>query len=106
MFKRDVVALHFQIFDGAFVGTPLQRYYPATKRVGRNSTYLREWVLANQGQPPLRQDRLSLSKFTGKLFLIRVETIERTWDGQRHSAPYSKVGAILSLEATNERVVR
>ncbi len=106
MFKREVIALHFQIFDGLFVGTPLERYYPATKRVGRNSTFLREWTIANQDRPPLRQDRLPLSKFTGKLFLIRVETIERTWDGRRHSAPYSTVAAILSLEVTNEEVVK
>ena len=106
MFKREVIALHFQIFDGLFVGTPLERYYPATKRVGRNSTFLREWTIANQDRPPLRQDRLPLNKFTRKLFLVRVETIERAWDGRRHSSPYSKVAAILSLEVTNEETVK
>ncbi len=77
-----------------------------TQLVGRNSIYLREWTIANQGRLPRRRDRLPLSKFIRKLFLVKVETIERTWDGRRHSAPYSKVAAILSLEVTNEEVVK
>ncbi len=118
MFKREVAVLHFQPIDGAFVGTPLERFFsvnkrrdPETKRmreypVGRNSVYLREWTIANQDRPPRRCDRLPLSKFFGKVFSVRVETIERAWDGRLHPASlrYSIVGAILSLEVTNERV--
>jgi len=118
MFKREVAVLHFQPIDGAFVGTPLERFFsvnkrrdPETKRmreypVGRNSVYLREWTIANQDRPPRRHDRLPLSKFFGKVFSVRVETIESAWDGRLHPASlrYSKVGAILSLEVTNEWV--
>lgn len=118
MFKREVAVLHFQSIDGAFVGTPLERFFsvnkrrdPETKRmreypVGRNSIYLREWTIANQDRPPRRRDRLPLSKFFGKVFSVRVETIESAWDGRLHPASlrYSKVAAILSLEATNEPV--
>ena len=120
MFKREVAVLHFQPIDGAFVGTPLERFFsvnkhrdPETKRmreypVGRNSIYLREWTIANQDRPPRRRDRLPFSKFFGKVFSVRVETTESTWDGRLHPASlrYSKVGAILSLEVTNERVGR
>lgn len=117
MFKREVAVLRFQPIDGAFVGTPLERFFPVTKRfdrklkrmreyVGRNSTYLREWTIANQDKPPRRRDRMPLSKFFGKVFLVQLETIERAWDGRLHpsSLRYSKVAAILSLEATNEPI--
>ncbi len=119
MFKREVAVLHFQPIDGAFVGTPLERFFsvnkrrdPETKRmrehpVGRNSIYLREWTIANQDRPPHRRERMPLSKFFGKVFSVRVRTIERTWDGLEHPASlrYSTVCAILSLEATNEPVL-
>ncbi len=84
----------------------MERFYPATKRVGRNSAYLREWVCANQDVQPRRRDRLPLSKFVGKVFTVQVDTVERTWDGRRHprALQYSKVAAILDLQATNERV--
>ncbi len=118
MFKRPVAVLRFQPIDTPFVGTPLERFFsigqrrdPKSKRlrefVGRNSIYLREWVICNQGRPPHRRERMPLSKFFGKVFLVRVRTIERTWDGLEHPASlrYSTVCAILSLEATNEPVL-
>lgn len=117
MFKRPVAVLHFQPIDGPFVGTPLERFFAISQRedrkskkmrdhVGRNSVYLREWTIANQDRPPRRRDRMPLWKFFGKVFLVRVETIERAWDGRLHPASlrYSKVAAILALEATNEPV--
>ncbi len=117
MFKREVAVLHFQPIDGPFVGTPLERFFAVSKRfdrklkrmreyVGRNSIYLREWTIANQDQPPRRRDRMPLSKFFGKVFLVRVETIEKAWDGRVHPASlrYSKVSAILSLEVTDEPI--
>ena len=106
LFKREIIAFRFQLVDGPFVGTELERFYPATKRVGRNSAYLREWVCANQDVQPRRRDRLPLNKFVGKVFMVQVDTVERTWDGRRHprALQYSKVAAILDLQATNERV--
>ena len=118
MFKREVAVLHFQPIDGVFVGTPLERFFsvnkrrdPETKRmreypVGRNSIYLREWTIANQDRPPRRRDRLPLSKFFGKVFSVRVETIAQAWDGRFHpsSLRYSKVASVLSLETTNEPI--
>ena len=106
LFKREIISLTFQIIDGPFVGTELERYYPAAKRVGRNSAYLREWCIANQDFQPRRRDRLPASKFLGKVFTVQVNTVERTWDGRRHprALQYSKVGAILGLDVTNEEV--
>ncbi len=106
MFKREVAVLHFQVLDEPYIGTPLERYYPIKKKIGRNSTYLREWIIANQDRPPSRRDRLPLSKFVGKVFRVCVGSVEKSWDGRRHPAPlqYSVVRAILALEATNERV--
>lgn len=117
MFKREVAVLHFQSIDGTFAGTPLERFFAVTKRrdpksdrlreyIGRNSVYLREWVIANQDQLPRRRDRMRLSKFFDKVFSVRVDTIERAWDGRLHPAclRYSKVAAILSLEITNEPI--
>ncbi len=106
LFKREIIVLRFQVVEGAFVGTPLERFYPARKKVGRNSAYLREWVCANQDVQPRRRDRLPLSKFVGKVFTVEVATVQRTWDGRRHpgSLQYSKVAAILELQTTNEKV--
>lgn len=106
LFKREIISLTFQVIDGPFVGTELQRYHPAAKRVGRNSVFLREWCIANQDFQPRRRDRLALAKFTGKVFRIQVVTVSRTWDGRRHprALEYSKVAAILDLQVTNEEV--
>ncbi len=106
LFKREIISLTFQVIDGPFVGTELERYYPAAKRVGRNSAYLREWTLANQDFEPRRRDRLALTKFTGKIFTVEVATVEQRWDRRRHprALQYSKVAAILDLPVTDEEV--
>jgi hypothetical protein len=63
-------------------------------------------VIANQGQAPGRKDRMTLKKFTGKLFNVRVVTVLKAFDGEIHPAGlrYSKVDAILELLTTNDGV--
>lgn len=103
IFKREIVALQLRICDGEHQGVQLERFYPWTGKVGRNSGFWREWTIAN-GTVPSRRDRLSMRKFVGKIFLVRVATVQKSWDGARHGpGAYSKVAAILELIVTNER---
>ena len=107
-FHREAVCLDLKIFDGEHAGVTLQRFLNIRRdgRIGLNSTYLREWVIANQGQAPTRKDRMTLGKFKGKLFRIRVVTVSKAFDGGVHPGGlrYSKVGAILELLTTNDGV--
>ena len=104
IFKRKIIALRFSLLEDEFLGVELERYFPASNRVGRHSNLYREWTVANDGIPPRRRQRMPLGKFVGKIFLVRVVTVERAWD-KRLFPPalrYSKVGEILELSGTNE----
>jgi hypothetical protein len=105
-FKRDEIALVFSLVECVWAGTKLSRYY-STETAGRKrSNYYREWVIANQGIAPSRGDRLPYKKFTKKLFKVRVATV--CTDAYQEKLPpalqYSKVGAILELIQTNEKI--
>lgn len=107
-FHREMVCLDMRIFDGEHEGITLKRFLNIRRdgKIGRNSTYLREWVIANQGQAPDRKDRMTLKKFTGKLFKVSVGTVKKAFDGGIHPVglQYSKVDAILELLTTNDGV--
>lgn len=104
-FKRDEIALRFTVWDGEHSGTKLVRYYSFARSGSHRSHYYREWVIANNGYAPQRGDRMSLKKFKGKLFRVRVATVKA--DAYQEQLPqamyYSKVAAILELLQTNER---
>ena len=106
-FKREEIVLQFVLCDCKCAGTTLCRYYSATTAGKPRSNYKREWVIANQGIPPQRGDRMPYKKFMGKLFRVRVNTV--TTDAYQEKLPpslqYSKVGAILELVQTNEQIV-
>ena len=106
LFKRGVLALTFEIFEGPQQGTQLQRFYALSKNAGRGSAYFQEWTLANNDVAPLRGDRLSPKKFHGKLFRVQVTTVRTGWHGRSlpESLKYSKVAAILGLLVTNESI--
>jgi hypothetical protein len=105
--------LTFRLFDGEFNGLTIRMFLKPSK--WPNSRYYIAWSIAN-GRPPSRNARLSQSIFTGKLFRIRTATVKPcqkiTGPGKKmKSGPelpepfwYSKVDAILSLEATNGTV--
>jgi hypothetical protein len=103
-FKREEIALHFVICEGVHSNTNLTRFYLVETAGRLRSHYYREWVIANNGRPPARGDRMALKKFKGKLFKVRVSTVvtdayqERLQPGTQ----YSKVAAILELLQSNE----
>jgi hypothetical protein len=103
-FKRDGIVLVLETFEGPHTGVKLERYYPAATAGRRTSNYFREWVIASGGRIPQRCDRMPPSKFKGKLFRVRVETVTKGWHGRDNpeALHYSKVAEILSLEVTNE----
>jgi hypothetical protein len=105
-FKRDEFALTFVIADGSYAGAKVKRYYCSQTAGKQRSNYLREWVIANQGVAPTRGDRLPYKKFVGKVFKIRVVTV--LTDAYQQELPtglqYSKVGAIIELVTTNEKI--
>jgi hypothetical protein len=105
-FKKEEIALQFVLCDCERAGTTLTRYYLVATAGRPRSNYNREWVIANQGIPPSRGDRMSYRKFTGKLFKVRVSTVAT--DAYQEKLPpalqYSKVAAILELIQTNEQI--
>jgi hypothetical protein len=105
-FKREEIALGFRLCECEWQGTNLFRYFSAKTAGSKRSDYRRECVIANQGLAPSRGDRLPYTKFKGKLFRVRVVTV-RT-DAYQEKLPcalqYSKVGCILELVQTNEKI--
>lgn len=66
-------------------------------QAGRNSKYWRAWVIANGAQPRKRQV-LSSRVFVGKIFLVRIGTVETDMEGNKHAdlVRYSVVQEILA----------
>ena len=99
--------MHLTLCECDSAGVTLPRYYSAGTAGKKRSNYNREWVIANQGIPPSRGDRMPYKKFTGKLFKVRVKTVST--DAYQEKLPpglqYSKVAAILELVQTNEKIV-
>jgi len=52
-------------------------------RAGRGSEYRRAWIEAN-GDAPQRPRKLGHSVFRGKIFLVRVDDVNRRHDGRTH----------------------
>lgn len=100
--KRIVVTLEFQIVDeGPFFCKMVPRYLhlPLKGAAGRDSNYVHEWTLANQGRAPRRNDRLPFSVFRNKVFRAAIVTVTKDADGRDRLAPYSKVSRLLELAA-------
>ena len=106
MYRREVLVLSFEIFEGQHAGIRIDRFYPVRKHIGQGSNYYREWVLANGNLRPRRRDRLTSKKFLRKLFRIQVRTVSTGWDGRSLSAGtrYSRVDRILELMVSDEFV--
>jgi hypothetical protein len=106
-FKRRLILADFQIADGEFQGTHLQRFYTAVELVERGSSYYKEWTVANGGVAPRRRDRMAPRKLAGKVFKVEVRTVEKGWDGRAlpEALRYSKVAALTELVTTNEAIV-
>ena len=104
IFKRKIIALRFSLLEDEYLGVELERFYPAADRPGRHSNFYREWTISNDGVAPRRRQRMPLGKFVGKMFLVRVVTVQKAWDRRLLPASlrYSKVGEILELSGTNE----
>jgi hypothetical protein len=105
-FKRDEIALHFVICEGVYSKTKLMRFYLAETAGRLRSHYYREWVIANDGKPPARGDRMPLTRFKGKLFAVRVTTVvtDAYQEKLQPALQYSKVAAVLELLQSNERL--
>ena len=105
LFKREILTLSLQLFEGPCAGTIVERFCPVTKFAGRGSSFYREWTIANGGKGPRRGDQLSPRKFHGKVFKVSVKTVSKNWNGRPlpQALQYSKVDAILELAVTNER---
>jgi hypothetical protein len=78
----------------------LPRYFNHYDRPGTGTDYYKEWLIANYGNPPKRNDRMSPKKFVGKVYKVRVRTVKKDKDGDDYhkNLQHSVVGKILSLE--------
>ena len=105
LFKREILTLRLQLFEGPCAGTIVERFYSVTKFPGRGSSFYLEWTIANGGKAPRRGDRLSTRKFDGKVFKVSVKTVSKNWNRRLlpQALQYSKADAILELVVTNER---
>jgi hypothetical protein len=96
----DRLILMFRIVEGPHAGTDVPFYVPmpksASKRrnpgryVPAQSKFWRAWTIAN-GAPPKRHDRMALSVFRNRLFLVQIRDVikdrgqNRLGDVVRHS---------------------
>ncbi|MGD0921687.1 MAG: hypothetical protein ABSA70_08005 [Terriglobia bacterium] len=105
LWKREGIVVDFQILDGPFQGTVLERFYSITPRVGTISSFYREWVVA-ANRLPRRGEHLRASKFCGKLFRVEVATVKKDWNQKElpKLLQYSKVARVLELLASNEAI--
>ncbi len=93
----------FVISDpGPAFGLAVPRFWNVTLtkrgfKVGKRSTFLREFCRLFPNYRPTRSDRIPMDYFRGKAFRIRVETVDK--DRNRQPIPeqlrYSKVAEIL-----------
>jgi len=100
--NRIVVTIEFQIVDeGPFFCQTIPRYLhlPLKGAAGRDSHYVREWTLANDGHAPRRNDRLPLSMFYNKVFRATIVTVTKDADGKDRPAPYSKISQLTEIVA-------
>jgi hypothetical protein len=79
----DRLILMFRIVEGPHAGTDVPFYAPMPKSTGRRhqgrhvpakSKFWRAWTVAN-GAPPKRHDRMSLSVFKHRLFLVTIRDV-------------------------------
>jgi hypothetical protein len=84
-FKRWVCAVQFDIVDSQAMNTiaRLTWFLNLGQRVkahaGRRTKFWAAWIRAN-GEPPKRADRLSVSIFSGRSAIVRVDDTSKTHD--------------------------
>ncbi len=90
--EQKKFGLKFRIIDSAGEDTILLRYYnvPADGRYTKRYAYAKEWMIANDHQPPKRGDRLSHTIFTRKVFKVLV----RDATDAKQSYTYSVIAGI------------
>jgi hypothetical protein len=79
----DRLILTFRIVEGPHAGTDVPFYAPMPKSAGKRypgrhvppkSKFWRAWTIAN-GAPPKRHDRMGLSVFRNRLFLVQIRDV-------------------------------
>lgn len=110
------IYIYFCILEGPQAGTELRMIcrpsgFPT-------SNYYRAWSIAHDGPPRSRHTRLSHRIFVGKVFGVRTATVRprhritgpdgkaRWGDFLPKHLWYSKIESLLSLEVTNEHLLR
>jgi hypothetical protein len=94
--------LHMEILDGNESTEEtiiLTRFLNYSRKPGRGSDYYSEWVIANNGNPPKRGDRMHPKVFEGKVFEVKVRSvkIDRDHDALLKSLRYSVIGKIVRM---------
>jgi hypothetical protein len=95
LFGSRRLVLTFEIRMSTYAGTRLKFICAFPRKAkGGSSKFVRAWTVAN-GKPPRRKDRLAISIFKDKLFLVRVRDVTTDRHQKKLANPYSIVDAIV-----------
>jgi len=109
-FRSKKVVFYFQIIDhGKWHGAILERFYNVerfTSKRGKNGSFIpppRGNFMLDYAMcfgMPLRRDRISLTRFEGKLFRVKVRTVKQNHEQRKYpeSMQHSVIDSILGIE--------
>jgi hypothetical protein len=96
LFDSLRLVLTFEIRQSPHAGTLVE--FIAQVRTGKRSRFREAWEVANGG-PARRRDRMPLTVFRNRLFLVRVRTVTKDRFQRKRPRPYSIVDHILERQA-------
>jgi hypothetical protein len=92
LFQSQRLVLTFEIVESRYAGIRVEFY--AEVRTGKHARFREAWEVANGG-PARRRDRMPLSVFRNRLFLVRVRTVTKDRFQRKRPRPYSVVDSIV-----------
>lgn len=106
-FRRWILAVQFDVLDDALLSTVarLTKFFNLGERerphaTSRRSHFRKAWVLANDGRPPVRGQKMAPSIFVNRIARVRVVDVMKDHQGCALSSDevYSRISEILRWE--------
>lgn len=75
-YDHNKLYLKVKVITGSYSGTELFMPFNQADKIRPSSKYYREWVKANNGIAPAKNDRMSARVFKGKALLVTTRTVD------------------------------
>jgi len=92
LFDSERLVLTFEIVQSKYAGTRVE--FIAEVRTGKHARFREAWEVANAA-PAKRHDRMPLSVFKNRLFLVSIRTVTKNRFQRKRARPYSIIENIL-----------